>query len=127
VGWLRSNGGKVSWLAFFALACHFVVTFSHVHIENIGVASSVLTKLTDTVDRSPADTSPATPKKRLRFTPDFCAICGSINLVHALVLPVSPGVFLPGSFVLKPRWFRVAIEPDPYGSFSFRARGPPNA
>jgi hypothetical protein len=27
MGWFRSNSGKFAWVAFFALACQFALTF----------------------------------------------------------------------------------------------------
>jgi hypothetical protein len=125
VSWLRSNGGKVSWIAFFALACHFIVTFGHVHIGHFGAASLVQMKLTDAGDHSHAGTAPTAPKKRLRHPPDLCAVCGSINLANALVLPASPGIILPGSFIQKAPWSLAAVAPTTYDHFPFYARGPP--
>ena len=125
--WLRSNGGKLSWIAFLALACHFIVTFSHVHIDHFGVASSVPMKLTDAGGHSHPWTPPSAPKSRLRHAPDLCAVCGSINLANALVLPASPGIILPGSFIQKVRWLVAAVAPTTYDHFHFYARGPPRA
>jgi hypothetical protein len=127
VSWLRSNGGKVSWVAFFALGCHFIVTFSHVHIYRFGAASSVLMKLTDADHHSHHGTAPTAPKQRFRHPPDLCAICGSINLANALMLPASPGISLPGSSVQKVRWSLAADVPAVYDHFHFYARGPPRA
>ena len=125
--WLRSNGGKISWIAFLALACHFIVTFSHVHIDHFGVASSVLMKLTDADHHSHHGTAPTAPKKRLRHSPDLCAVCGSINLANALALPASPGIILPDSFIQKVRGSLAAVAPTTYDHFHFYARGPPRA
>ena len=125
MGWLRSRGKKFSWLALFALACHFIVTFGHVHFENLNVASSVVTTLTDGVDHSPA--GPAAPKKRLKLTPDFCAVCASINIAHATVLPDSPGIIPFVSFAGNLGRSLAAAEIDQYDRFFVRARGPPYA
>src|ERR1700745_2870477 len=32
----RSNSGRVAWLAIFALACQFVLTFGHIHTGSVG-------------------------------------------------------------------------------------------
>jgi len=127
MSWLRSNGRKISWIAFFALSCHFIVTFSHVHIEHFGVASSALMKLADAGDHSHHRTAPMAPKKRFTHSPDLCAVCGSINLANALVLPASPGIILPGSSIQKARWSLAAVAPPTYDHFHFYARGPPSA
>jgi hypothetical protein len=125
--WFRTNGGKLSWIALLALTCHFIVTFSHVHIEHFGVASSVLMKLTDADHHSHHGPTPTAPKKRLRHSPDLCAVCGSINLANALALPASPGIILPDSFIQKVRWSLAVVAPTTYDRFHFYARGPPRA
>ena len=127
MGWLRSHGKKLCWLALFALASHFVVTFGHVHFEDLKVAPSVLTKLTDALDHSPAAPPPTAPKKRLKLTPDFCAVCASINIAYAMVLPDSPGIIPFASFAGKLRRSLAAAEIDQYDRFFVRARGPPYA
>jgi len=127
VNWLRSNGGKISWIAAFALACHFIIAFSHVHIGHFGVASSALMNSTDAGGHSHPGTAPTAPKKRFTHSPDLCAVCGSINLANALVLQASPGIIQPGSFIQKVSWSLGAVAPATYDHFPFYARGPPRA
>ena len=42
LGWFRSNSGKVAWMAFFALACHFALTFGHIHVGSVSAISNAL-------------------------------------------------------------------------------------
>jgi hypothetical protein len=125
MGWLRSNGARVAWLAFFALACQFVFTFGHVHLGNVGVISSALAISTDAANGSPgAPSSPTTPTG---LTKDFCAVCNNISLANALVLPVSPAPIPPVSFVQDLRWLPATIGFASRDHFYFNARGPPHA
>jgi hypothetical protein len=58
--WFRSNGGGVAWLAIFALACQFVLTFGHVHTGSVSAVSAALALSADPSDGSAsAPSSPA--------------------------------------------------------------------
>jgi hypothetical protein len=126
MGWLRSNSGKFAWVAFFALACQFALTFGHLHLGNIGVISAALTAPADSTNGStgaPSSTAPQTPT---RVAQDFCAVCNNISLANTLVLPVSPTPILPYAIVRDLRWSlaRLAFASSS-GRFPFNARGPP--
>ena len=123
MGWFRSNGGKFAWLAFFALACQFALTFGHVHFGNVSVISAAWAISSDAAD---AQSSPAqkTPPGLAR---DFCAVCNNISLANALVLPVSPAIIPPISLVQDLQWSTVAIDLASRDHFHFDARGPPHA
>src|SRR5258708_2270420 len=99
IGWFRSNGGKFAWVAFFALACQFALTFGHVHFSNVSVISAALAISTDTANGS-AD-APSSPAQKVPtgLAQDFCAVCNSISLANTLVLPVSPAIIPPNSFI----------------------------
>jgi hypothetical protein len=123
--WFRSNGGKIAWLAFFALACQFVFTFGHVHFANVSAIPAALASSAHAVNNSAdAPTSPA------RQTPaglaqDFCAVCNNISLANTLVLPVSPALIPPISTIRNLQWSLAAIEFTSPEHFHFNARGPP--
>ena len=121
--WFRSNGGGVAWLAIFALACQFVLTFGHIHTGNVGVISAALAISADGPDVpfSPPQKTPA------GLARDFCAVCNHVGLASALVLPVSPRLFPPISFIRELRWPWVAIWFASRDHFHFNARGPPHA
>jgi hypothetical protein len=127
MGWFRSNSGKFAWLAFFALACQFALTFGHLHLTNVGVISAALTISADSANGltgaqySPAQQTPT------RLTQDFCAVCNNINLADALVLPVSPAPSPSHSIIRDVRWPLVTVELASSHHFHFDARGPPHA
>jgi hypothetical protein len=127
MGWFRSNSGKFAWVAFFALACQFALTFGHLHLSNIGVISAAMTASADsTNDSTGAPSSPAS-QTPTRLAQDFCAVCNNISLANTLVLPVSPAPISPTSNI-RDLWWPLA-EPDIASSdhFPFNARGPPHA
>jgi hypothetical protein len=126
MGWLRSNGGKAAWLAFFALACQFVLTFGHVHLGNVSAISTPLPISADAADGSARAPSSPTQKTPAGLVRDFCAVCNNISLANALVLPVSPAP-IPPSFVQDLQWPPAAIGFASRDHFYFNARGPPHA
>jgi hypothetical protein len=119
MGWLRSNGGKVAWLAFFALACQFVLTFGHVHLGNVSAISTAL-PISAGAPSSPTQKSPA------GLVRDFCAVCNNISLANAIVLPTSPAGIPSISIIEGLQWPLVVIGFTSRGHFYFNARGPPH-
>ena len=125
--WFRSNGGGVAWLAIFALACQFVLTFGHIHSSNVGAISAALSISADASDGS-ADAPPSPAQKvPTGLAQDFCAVCNHIGLANALVLPASPATIPPISFIRKLQWPLVAIGFASRDHLHFNARGPPHA
>jgi hypothetical protein len=127
MGWLRSNSGKFAWVAFFALACQFALTFGHLHLSSVGVVSAALTAPADsTAGSTGAQSSPArqTPT---RLAQDFCAVCNNINLANALLLPVSPAPISPPAMIRDLWWSLARPALASSDHFPFNARGPPHA
>jgi hypothetical protein len=127
MGWFRSNGGKIAWLAFFALACQFVFTFDHVHFANVSVVTAALVTSTDVADSSAG--GPTSPAQQTPTRPpqDFCAVCNAISLASALNLPAVPPIIPPVALIEDLQWSLAAIEFASRGHFHFSARGPPHA
>jgi len=122
MGWLRSNGGKAAWLAFFALACQFVLTFGHVHLGNVSAISAASPVSTDGSAGAPFSLTQKTPAGLVR---DFCAVCNNISLANALVLPTSPAAIPSISIIEGLQWPLVVIGFTSRDHFYFNARGPP--
>jgi hypothetical protein len=125
MGWVRSHCGKAAWLAFLALACQYILTFDHVHFGGVKIASAVAAVAADKAP-GPTETPPA-PKTPTSLDDDFCAICKNISLAGTLVLPASPALVTPMSFVRRAPWSATASEPPARNHFHFDARGPPDA
>jgi hypothetical protein len=125
--WFRSNGGRVAWLAYFALACQLVLTFGHVHLASTGVVPSALAITIDTAAASTA--TPASPAKKAPagLARDICAVCNNVSMANALVLPLLAVIVPLASFVQELRWSQEAIPLAQRHHLHFRARAPPYA
>jgi hypothetical protein len=124
MGWFRSKRGGVAWLAFFALACQFILTFGHVHLNNVGAISAAMAIAADATNGS---AGAPTQKPPTGLAQDFCAVCSNITLASTLVLPLSPAIILSISSIRAPQWQLVATEFASRDHFVFDARGPPLA
>jgi hypothetical protein len=124
LGWFRSNRGGVAWLAFFALACHFALTFGHIHVGSVSAISSALAISANSA--ADAQPSPAPPAPT-GLAQDFCAVCNHIAVASMLVLPAAPTAMPPISIARTPRWPLAVIAPASRRHFQFNARGPPDA
>ena len=102
----RSNSGRVAWLAIFALACQFVLTFGHIHSGSVSIISAALAISADASEGSAGQPPSPAQKVPTGLAQDFCAVCNHIGLANALVLPVSPATIPPISFIQKgePGW-----------------------
>jgi hypothetical protein len=125
MGWLRSNSGKFAWVAFFALACQFALTFGHLHLSNIGVISAALAAPADSTDGSTGAPSSPAPQAPTRVAQDFCAVCNNISLANTLVLPVSAAPIGPTAMIQELRWSLATPALVSNDRFPFNARGPP--
>jgi hypothetical protein len=123
MGWLRSNRGKLAWLAFFALACQFVFTFGHVHFRNVGFRSTAFAISADELAGGP---SSPTQKAPTGLGQDFCAVCNNISLASTIAISVSVVIVPPNSFIEHLQWQLVAIELASRDHFHSNARGPPH-
>jgi hypothetical protein len=121
--WFRSHGFEVASLALFALACQFVLGFGHVHLDRFPGNSS---KWAIAAAAGVTSDLPASPRQKDRsgLGEDFCAICASIHLAGAAVVPVPPT--LPEvSFYKVLHWSFAATQVRSIDHIHFNARGPP--
>ncbi len=118
--WVRSNSFFGSWAALFALAIQLVLSFGHIHLEDIKGSSAVIA--------APSQVQPDTPADDDRGTPghDFCAICAALNLTSSSTLPT---VALLATPVDHPHKWVVDFQPAQISyniHFLFQARAPPH-
>ena len=126
MSWFRSNSGKFAWVAFFALACQFALTFGHVHFANVSVISVALGS-SDAANNSAGAQIPPAQQTPTSLAQDFCAVCNTISLANTLILPVAPPTNPPISFMRNLQWSLAATELTSRDHFHFDARGPPHA
>jgi hypothetical protein len=105
--WFRSHRLKVASLALFALACQFVLSFGHVHLDrSVGnsshwtIAAASGKAVAAPVGKVTSADLPASPGKKnpSGLGDDFCAICANISLAAALVVPNAPTLLAGISF-----------------------------
>jgi hypothetical protein len=82
---LRYSGKLASWLALFALAVQFAVSFGHVHVDGIRGADSAAALVLQQTKTAQSLPSPQGGDKD-----DYCAICASIYLVANSFVPPPP-------------------------------------
>jgi hypothetical protein len=129
VSWFRSNRGKVTWLALFALTCQLVLSFSHLHLTKVSAAPIVVAVNTAFAVNTGEDSSAlprAPPLNDSTKGGDFCALCASINQAATLIVPAAPTVVAPFSSAAAQTWSRAGIEPLAFDHIFFDARGPPH-
>jgi hypothetical protein len=130
VSWFRSNRGKVTWLALFALSCQLFLSFGHIHLGRISIAPIAVTAGFAIAVNSGDDSAAlprAPPQNNPRFADDFCAICASISLANSLVVPTAPAVVPPISSDRARLWSYAGFKPSSFEHRFFEARGPPYA
>ena len=90
--WIRQHIRSAAWLALAALAVQVVVTFGHVHAERFSTPSAGATA-TAAAGLQPSDKARGagwpTQPHRAPGADSFCAVCASIGLLGALVLPAA--------------------------------------
>jgi hypothetical protein len=90
--WIRQHIRPATWLALAALAVQVAVTFGHIHAERFATPSAGATAIVAAgllaPDKANGAGSPTQPY-RAPGVDGFCAICASIGLLGALVLPAA--------------------------------------
>jgi hypothetical protein len=134
--WFRSHRLKVASLALFALTCQFVLAFGHVHLDRSAGSSSILTiaaaagkAVAAPAGKGTITDVPTSPGKKnpSGLADDFCAICASISLAAALVVPNAPTLLTRISFFEELHWSFAAAQVRSIDHFHLNARGPPTA
>jgi hypothetical protein len=118
----RYRGRVGTWLALIALAFQLAVSFGHVHLDGVRIASKV-----SAVGR-PTHTAQSLPVQQPGDKDDYCAICASLYLAAHSFVPLPPP--LPVPLLLAS-----AIAHIDYGAASFvaprrlafQSRAPPPA
>lgn len=123
MNWFRFNKRSCARLALLALAVQMVVSFGHMHRDDLG-----LPPLPDTNSTQIAAGSPSVlPADQQHQSPsdDYCPICASMMLIATAIPSLPPALILP--VALRPVWPSQlpARAVSPRVALSFQARGPP--
>jgi hypothetical protein len=125
MGWFRAKRGEITWLAFFALACQFALTFGHIHLGSFRSVPAAWAVSTGSANGSTGIRSSPEQKAPAGLAQDFCAVCNNISLANALILPASPTATPSVSIVSNLQWSVAPVVVAQGGHFHFSARGPP--
>jgi hypothetical protein len=134
--WFRSRRLEVASLALFALACQFVLSFGHVHLDRFagnsshwGISAAAEKAVAVPVGKATDAGLPSSPgqKDPIGLGEDFCAICASISLAGALVIPYIVALLAVDLSFERLHWSFAAGEARSIDHFHSYARGPPAA
>jgi hypothetical protein len=105
--WIRSNTRFASWLALFALAVQFTLSFGHLHLD-ARVNKAAPTIAAGMGINAPAPGAiPDRPIKHGKFA-EFCAICAVVHMASASLTATSPSLSLPD--LLPDEWMFVTFD-----------------
>jgi hypothetical protein len=112
---LRLSG----WLALFALAIQFAVSFGHMHRDEFVHGRRGTTVLTQGAGGAGAP---------LDGDDDLtCDICANVHLAGTLLLPAPPAIALPAEIAIGRLTAAEHTATPPAVALAFNARGPPSA
>jgi hypothetical protein len=127
--WFRSHKLTVGASALFALACHFAVTFGHVHLEQFSGSALLLAadQPVPVATGVAAADQPSSPGHHGpgRVRNDYCAVCAGIGLAGAMLIPGMPSVLPWEAVFAELQWAYAPAIASSVGYFYFDARGPP--
>jgi hypothetical protein len=127
MGWFRSRSRVGSYLALFALAFQLVVSFGHVHLDEIAPVSAGATALASTQASQDDPNAPSSPPGREDVADDCCPICTLIHLAGAIVPAETAPLRLPNMFGHLRLAAAVEFGLAASQSTLFQARAPPIA
>jgi hypothetical protein len=117
MGWLRLHRGWSGGLALFALALQLVLSFGHIHLDDIAARPAAIAALAQPADSPDHDEDAA----------KHCDICATLHSLGTAQLPVPPALMLPVAFAVAPAAIRSDAVIARTRHDSFRARAPPLA
>jgi hypothetical protein len=136
--WFRSHSFALTSMALLALACQFVLSFGHIHLDrtagfstgrSIAAAVAVGSSMAAPAGKLALADLPASPREKNpdSLGDDFCAICANISLAAAIVLPIVLLFLLGTASSERLIWSFAATRVASINHVYFDARGPPAA
>ena len=127
MNWFRATIRPFARLALFALAIQMVVSFGHMHPDDLGLSPLATAHWAHFPSGAAQALTGPTDRDRYPSSDDYCPVCASI----ALLATGAPS--LPPTMVAPPPIYRVWSSPASLylvatqATFSFQARAPPRA
>jgi hypothetical protein len=112
-------------LALFALAVQMVLSFGHMHRDDLGLPPLAGTDQTSLASNTVPGSQAPTGQQHQPASDDYCPICASIALLASWMPVLPPVLVTPGP--IRRVWLPLAAwhAPPPQFSLSFQARAPP--
>jgi hypothetical protein len=126
--WYRENRRFGCRLALFALAVQLVLSFGHIHLEDIYGNARAFAAWSASVTVPEADNSwplPAGPHSH--HTDDYCAICAAVHLLGSSFAAQTPQLPLPTYSAAIEHFDRIAFLFAATRRAPFQSRAPPQA
>ena len=124
--WVRTNRRIGAAVALFALAVQLVLSFGHIHLEDIYGNARTFTASSASISLPATDNSwpvPASPHSQ--HTDDYCAICATVHLLTSSFAAQAPQLPLPTYSAAIEHFDRVAFGYIPPQRTPFHSRAPP--
>jgi hypothetical protein len=123
----RSRIRSGAHLALFALALQMILSFGHMHADDLGLPALADTSGTHIASAAAPGSEPPADQQHQPPSDDYCPICASI-VILASGLPALPPVFVSPEPVRRV-WSAVASlhSTASHSALSFQARAPPAA
>jgi hypothetical protein len=125
--WFRSTIRSSAQLALFALVVQMIVSFGHIHSDDLGLPPLSATHWVHFPSDAAQTLTGLTDQHEYPLSDDYCPICASIALL-ATGAPSLPTVVVAPPPVSRAWSFLTSLYlPAMKATFSFQARGPPAA
>jgi hypothetical protein len=127
MNWFRSTLRSFAYMALFALALQVVVSFGHVHRDDLGLPPRIQASQTGILILTDETGTPTGPADRDHHpaSDQYCLICASIALIGTGAPSLPPILVVPESGLRFSPSGKPTHDPRPQFALSFQARGPP--
>lgn len=127
MNWFRSRIRSAAQLALFALALQMIVSFGHMHRDDLGLPPLAGTNQTSIASTTTPGSQAPAGQQHQPASDDYCPICASIALLASWT-PVLPPILVTPDPIRRV-WAPLASlqSPPTQFSLSFQARAPPVA
>ncbi len=121
MGWVRAHRTWGGLLALFALTVQLVLSFGHIHADEIAGRPEALAAISQPA--TPHDDAPGQDHDDDKFC-GICAVLHLLSVAHAVAPPALP---LPVAFRAAPRLTGSESLVATFHHAAFRSRAPPTA
>ena len=125
MNWFRSRIRSGAQLALFALAVQMVLSFGHMHRDDLGLPSLADIDRSQITSAAAAGSPPPAGQHHQPASDDYCSICASIAVLASWMPALPPVLVSPEP--MRRVWAPVVTLQSPPTHFllSFQARAPP--